>query len=102
MALRYSDTPQLRYGKQEAPNANWRERFPENAQPIATAPENGASPTWIFENNGDAYRSCFHRGQWQKLAPQRDDHTGAIHWRMTGEAVAHPVAWLPGHLEPPR
>src|SRR5262245_64239445 len=99
MTLRYSDTPQLRYGKQEAFNANWRQRFPENARPIATAPESAASPTWIFEPNGDAYRSLFHRGQWMKLEPEQDRYTGGYRRRMTGRG-RHPGAWLPGHLEP--
>ena len=101
MALRYASTPQLLNTKQESPNANWRQRFPENAQPIATAPENAASPTWIFEPNGDAYKSLFHRGQWMKLEPEQDRYTGGYRWRMTNR-VSNPVAWLPGHLEPPR
>src|SRR5262245_31281258 len=98
MAIRYANTPQLIYGKYRAPQVE----LPSNAQPIRSAPENGSSPTWIFENNGDAYRSLFHRGQWMKLQPERDQHTGGYRWRMTGERVAQPIAWLPGDFEPPR
>src|SRR5262249_61182966 len=87
MALKYSDTPQLQYGNQPSPNANWRQRFPENAQPIATAPENAASPTWIFEPNGDAYRSLFHRGAWMKLEPEQDRYTGGDRRRVTSPAA---------------
>jgi hypothetical protein len=99
MALKYSDRPQLIYGNQPSPDANWRARFPDNAQPIESAPERGA-PCWIFEPSGDAYRSVFYRGQWTKLEPQRDA-AGTVRWQMTGERVERPVAWLPGDHKPP-
>jgi hypothetical protein len=100
MVIKYASTPQLIYGEQPRPGANWRERFPEDAQPIASAPERGGA-CWIFEPSGDAYRSMFYRGQWTKLEPQRDEYTGAVRWQMTGERVANPVAWLPGDRKPP-
>ena len=99
MTIRYADTPQLHYGKQSPDN--WRQRFPSNAQPIASAPERGSAVCWIFEPSGDGYRSMFHKGNWMKLQPERDSKTGAVHWRASGERVAQPVAWLPGNFEPP-
>jgi hypothetical protein len=95
MALRYSDTPQLHYGKQPAPNADWRQRFPASAQPIASAPTNTSTPVWVFEPDGSGFLSVHHRGQWQKMMEDRDDRTGQTQLRMMGEAISNPVAWAP-------
>jgi hypothetical protein len=92
MTLKYADTPQ--YGNQ-SPRDDWRQRFPQGAQPIASAPENASRPVWVFEPSGDGYLAVHHRGQWQKLCEDRDDRTGTTSLRMIGEAISNPVAWAP-------
>jgi hypothetical protein len=91
MAIKYSDTPQLHYGG-KPPADNWRERFPQHAQPIQTAPRHGGV-VWVGEPSGDFYRAAFYREQWHKLEPVRDERSGVTRLRMTGEAVANPVVW---------
>jgi len=39
MTLRFSDKPQLIYGGNQGSVSNLWQRFPQGAQPIATAPE---------------------------------------------------------------
>jgi hypothetical protein len=92
MALKFSDVPQVTYGKH--PNADdWRNRFPAHSQPLATAPERSASPVWVYEPSGEAHRAVFYRGQWQKVGVERDPRDGTSRLRMTGETVMNPVRW---------
>jgi hypothetical protein len=92
MSIRYSDRPQLNYTGQRAAD-DWRNRFPSNAQSIATAPSNTARAVWVFEPDGKRHAAIHHRGQWQKISRFHDNRTGTTQWRMTGEAVANPIAW---------
>jgi hypothetical protein len=89
MALKYTTEPYGGTTKQD----DWRSRFPANARPIATAPEQSARPVLIYEPDGKSHWCLHHRGQWQKLQPFRDGRDGSVAWRMNGEQVAQPVAW---------
>ena len=94
MSIRYSDRPQLIYGRSPTANTDlWQNRFPANAQPIASAPERSVAPIYVFEPSGEAHPALFYRGQWMKIAPERDQYTGATRWRMSGESVVNPVCW---------
>jgi hypothetical protein len=93
MTLKFCSTPQVVYGKQPGAADNWRDRFPANAQPIATAPERGASPVWVFEPDGSARRAVHYRGGWQKVDVQHDPRDGTARQVMTGEAIMNPVCW---------
>jgi hypothetical protein len=93
MTIRYSNTPQLHYGKQPARDADWRTRFPSHAQPITTAPERGPNPIFVFEPNGSGYRAVHYKGQWRKVDVQYDPQDGTTRQVMTGEPVMNPVVW---------
>jgi hypothetical protein len=93
MAIKYASTPQLHYGKQPGRDADWRSRFPSHAQPITTAPERGASPVWVYEPDGAAWRAVHYKGQWQKIDVEYDPRDGTTRQRMTGEAVTNPTMW---------
>jgi hypothetical protein len=93
MSLKYSDKPQVHYGPRQS-GSPWA-RFPQGAQPIATAPEQSATPILVHEANGQSHWALYHRNGWQKLAPFRDHKSGAVSWRMCGEQVTQPVAWSP-------
>jgi hypothetical protein len=93
MSLKYSDKPQMHYGPRQSASP-WA-RFPQGAQPIATAPEQSATPILVHEANGQSHWALYHRNGWQKLAPFRDHKSGAVSWRMCGEQVTQPVAWSP-------
>src|SRR5262249_50388524 len=92
MTLKFSNKPQLSYGNQGSVSDIWR-RFPEGAQPIATAPERSATPIIVHEPNGTAHWALHHHGAWRKLAPFKDWRSGAVSWRMDGTEIANPVAW---------
>jgi hypothetical protein len=95
MAIRYSDTPQVTYGRQRPADNNWRERFPQNAQPIRSAPKNSAEPFWVFEPDGSGFLAVHHNGNFQKLYEERDDRTGKTSIRMLGQTVANAQMWCP-------
>jgi hypothetical protein len=96
MTIRYADRPVLNYGNEQRSRLDdIRSRFPPDAQGMATAPSMGSSPVWVFENTGQPFLSVNHRGQWQKLAYETDNHTGKTSWRMIGETVSQPSAWMP-------
>jgi hypothetical protein len=93
MSLRYTDRP---YGGQDQPKEeDWRTRFPQGAQPIASAPTQASEPVWIFEPNGAGHLAIHYKGAWQKLAEYSDDRDGSIEIRAMGETVADPVMWAP-------
>src|SRR5262245_10904455 len=94
MALKFSEKPQLHYGTQGSAADIWR-RFPEGAQPIATAPERSGSPMQVFEANGTAHWALHHNGAWRKLSPFRDFKDGSVSWRLDGTQISNPVAWSP-------
>jgi hypothetical protein len=91
MTLKYSDKPQLSYGR--ATGDDWRGRFPADAQPIATAPERSATAVLVYEPNGQGHWAMHYSGAWRKVAPFKDWRTGSISWRMDGTEVNNPVAW---------
>ena len=90
MTLKFSDKPQLNYGGNSAA-AIWQ-RFPQGAQPIASAPESASQPIVGHEANGVSYWMLHHHGGWQSLEPSRDWRDGRVSWRLTGKYV-NPVAW---------
>src|SRR5262245_16670723 len=91
MSLKFSDKPVLNYSGNQASDV-WR-RFPEGAQPIASAPERSATPILVHEANGTTSWALHHSGAWRRLAPFRDFRDGSVQWRMDGTEIAHPVAW---------
>jgi len=92
MSLKFSDRPQLHSGNRGSVADIWQ-RFPQGAQPIATAPERTSQPIIVHEANGFQHWAINHRGAWQKLAPFKDWKTGAVSWRMDGTQIPQPVAW---------
>jgi hypothetical protein len=93
MSLRYSNKPQLNYGQPSAVD-KVISRLPESARPIGTAPQASATPVQIVDSDGKVAWCLHHRDGWRKLAPERDMKTGAVQWRMNGESVRQPIAWL--------
>jgi hypothetical protein len=93
MSIKYSDTPQVHYGKQRPAANNWRERFPPEAQPIRSAPTNSVTPVEIYEANGQGWLALHHKGRWNKLCEEFDDRTGKTSISMNGETVDNPVMW---------
>jgi len=92
MTLRFSDKPQLQYSGQGSASDVWR-RFPQGAQPIATAPERTSQPIIGHEANGASHWMLHHYNGWQKLESFRDwRDPGRVSWRMTGQYL-NPVAW---------
>ena len=92
MALKYASTPQLHSGNRGSVADIWQ-RFPQDAQPIATAPERTSQPIIVMEANGHQHWALHHKGAWQKLEPFKDWRSGAVSWRMCGESIPQPVAW---------
>jgi uncharacterized protein RhaS with RHS repeats len=93
--LKYSSTPQLQYGQQTSAVDRLIRKVPQGAQPIATAPQASAMPVQIIDADGKMNWCLHHRDGWRKLEPEKDSKTGAVQWRMNGEQVRQPVAWLP-------
>jgi hypothetical protein len=91
--LRYSDKPQLIYGSQQSADS-WRERFPANAQPIASAPERSAQAVMVYEPSGRGHVAMYHSGCWRTLMPQKDFRDGSVRWQMTDQ-ISNPVMWAP-------
>jgi hypothetical protein len=84
---RYSERP---YGLK--PNTG--PQFPQNAQPIASAPTNSARPITVYERDGKRHQALFYKGQWMRVvAFPRDSHTGMVRVAMDGSTVANPIAW---------
>lgn len=113
MALKYSDRPQTLNGRRlsaaptgpyvdwekatiysEGPRTTQRRAFPADAQPIQSAPQT-STPVLVYGQDGNGHWAIFHKEAWRKLEPQRDSYSGAVSWRMNGEQVAQPIAWLP-------
>src|SRR6266480_3146784 len=94
MSLKYASTRQVNYGSPGAAD-RVRSKLPADALPIATAPAASATPIQVYGVDGNAHWSLHHRGAWQKLAPFKDSQTGKVTWRMFGEEVRQPIAWLP-------
>jgi hypothetical protein len=91
MSLKFSDKPQVYRSQAASPWA----RFPQGAQPIATAPQQSATAIQVHEADGKTHWALYHQNEWRKLAPFRDHKSGAVTWRMNGERVNRPVAWSP-------
>ena len=91
MSLKYRDKPQVNYGDQRRGSV-W-DRFPQGAQPIATAPEHSSQPVVVIEANGHQSWALKHNNAWRKLSPFKDHRTGAVQWRMDGTLISNPVAW---------
>src|SRR5262249_38375114 len=92
MVIRYSERPVLIYGQQTTTDS-WRDRFPGNAQPIATAPERGSTPVRVYEPSGESHWALHYQGRWIKVEGRRDPYSGTTNVTMTGEQVANPVMW---------
>jgi hypothetical protein len=94
MTLKYSDRPQLMYGENRPTIEDLWRRFPANAQPIATAPENSGRLIYVFEPDGERHVAGFNsRHGWVKAESRRDEHTGASRWVLTDERIPQPVVW---------
>ena len=91
MTLKFSNKPQLNYSGNQGSNL-WN-RFPQGAQPIATAPERTAQPVVIHQANGQGHWGLHYQGAWRKVAPFKDWRDGSVRWRMDGTEISNPVAW---------
>jgi len=80
MSLKFLDKSQIQSG---GASDIWQ-RFPQGAQPIATAPQNTSTPILVHEANGQGHWALHHNGAYRKLAPFKDWKTGAVSWRMDG------------------
>jgi hypothetical protein len=94
MSIKYSDRPVLNYG---SPSAVDRviSKIPKGAAPIASAPQASATPVQIVDADGEAAWCLYHRDGWRKLEAFKDDKYGSVSWRMNGDTVRQPIAWLP-------
>jgi len=93
MSIKYASTPQLQYGPRQSASP-WA-RFPQNARPISTAPEQTSSPVVVYENNGFAHLALHYNNAWRKISPFKDPRSGAVSYRMDGTTISNPVAWAP-------
>jgi hypothetical protein len=93
MAIRYSDVPQLQYGRQRPDN--WRERFPPEAQPVANAPKNTSDPFVVWEPSGEPSFSLRDSKGFKKGSYERNEYTGAYEFKLTDEYISQPVMWAP-------
>ena len=94
MSLKFLTTPQVNFGSPGAAD-RVRSKLPADALPIATAPAASATPVIVYGVDAKGHWALHHRGGWQKLAPFKDSQTGAVSWRMNGEEINQPIAWLP-------
>jgi hypothetical protein len=94
MSIRYSNKPQVHYGQDSAVDRVLR-KLPQGAAAITSAPQASATPVQIVDSDGKVAWCLHHRDGWRKLAPERDMKTGAVQWRMNGETVRQPIAWVP-------
>jgi len=90
MSLKYSDKPQLTYGDRRRDSV-W-DRFPQGAQPIATAPEHSSQPVVVIEANGHQSWALKHNGAWRRLSSFKN-RDGSVRWAMDGTMIPNPVAW---------
>jgi hypothetical protein len=90
MVLKYTDGNQYNTGQNRLVS-----RLPPGAMPISTAPAASATPIVVYEPTGRGYWALKHRDVWQKLQPFTDHKTRAVSFRMNGEWIQQPVAWLP-------
>ena len=90
MALKFTDKPFTARGNQ---SDNVWNRFPEGTRPIASAPQDTASPVIVYTADGKGEWAMHYSGAWRKLAPFKDFRDGSISWRMNGEQISNPVAW---------
>jgi|SRR5215471_15051319 len=93
MTLRYSDKPQLIYGNQQGSVSNFWQRFPQGAQPIASAPERTSQPIVVYETNGLPHLALHYNNTWRKVVAYKDWRDGSVSWRMDGTEIGNPVAW---------
>ena len=73
-----------------------RPQFPQNVQPIASAPQATARAIKVFEPNGRWEWAMYHKGQWTGFHPrQRDPFTGQLRPPMmdSNRVIHNPVAW---------
>jgi hypothetical protein len=91
MSIRYARTPQVHYGNGQGSNP-WA-RFPQGAQPIASAPQRTAQPIIVYEPNGTGHWALHHGNGWKKLSPFRNSKDGSVQWRMDGRQISNAVAW---------
>src|SRR5215470_4032051 len=92
MSLKFSNQPQLKFNA-DGSRYNFQGRFPQGAQPIASAPQETSQPLAVYEANGKGHWALHHSGAWRKISPFRDGCTGAVNWRMDGTTISNPVAW---------
>jgi len=98
MALRYSPVPLVHYGDDTARllvDADWRNRFPPEARPIAEAPLTSGRPITVYEPSGEPHWALYYRGAWRRVTSTRDPHTGETRTQMDGTAVPNAVMWKP-------
>ena len=96
MTLRYADKPQLMnfgdtHGRTFSPeDKDPFSRFPANARPIASAPEQSTRPVVVYDSNGVGRHAIHHRGVWCAVESVRDPYTG----RSSNKTTAPKSAFL--------
>jgi len=93
MSIKYSDTPQLVYGRQRPADANWQSRFPPDSQPIETMPKYTSDPVEVFVPSGEAFFSLRDNMGCKKVYYERNEYTGAYEPKLTDEYINQPVRW---------
>jgi hypothetical protein len=96
MSLRYVSRP---YGGGRDPKSSVDQmlrQLPADAQPMASAPTNSATPIVVYDKDAKPHWALYHRNGWQKLAPFKDSKDQSTTWRMNGDEVSQAIAWKPG------
>jgi hypothetical protein len=93
MPLKFLDRPFVARNPSGGVGDNWRGRFPEGAQPIATAPERSGTPVWVMTADGQGSWALHYQNTWKKLSPFKESRSGSVQWRMDGTTISNPVAW---------
>jgi len=93
MTIRYRSTPQVRYGNSGS-HFDIASRFPPEARPIGTAPENLTTPIVVAGPNGQGFLAVPTRLGWERARAFKDTR-GNVSYRATGVRIAQPVMWWP-------
>jgi len=93
MTIRYRSTPQVHYsGNSRSRYDDIASRFPPEARPIGTAPENLTTPIVVAGPDAQGHLAVPTRLGWEKARVFRDSR-GNPSVRATGVRIAQPLMW---------